>query len=53
VSMRLFINLESIHDSVRSEIIYNNLIEVNVLIKLFRIIKMRLNETHKAKQIYV
>jgi hypothetical protein len=42
---QLFIDFKKAYDSVRKEVLYNPLIETGVPIKLFRLIKMLLNET--------
>jgi hypothetical protein len=42
---QLFIDFKKAYDSVRREVLYNNLIEFGVPMKLVRLIKMCLNET--------
>jgi hypothetical protein len=43
---QLFIDFKKAYDSVRREVLYNILIEFQVLMKLVRLIKMCLNETY-------
>jgi hypothetical protein len=45
---QLFIDLKKIYDSVRPEVLYNILIELGVLMKLVRLIKLRLNKTYSG-----
>jgi hypothetical protein len=42
---QLFIDFKKGYDSVRREVLYNILIEFGIPMKLFRLIKMCLNET--------
>jgi hypothetical protein len=43
---QLFIDFKKAYDSLRSEVLYNILIEFGVPMKLVRLAKMCLNETH-------
>jgi len=43
---QLFIDFKKAYDSVRREVLYNILIEFVIPMKLVRLIKMCLNETH-------
>jgi hypothetical protein len=43
---QLFIDFKKAYDSVRREVLYNILIEFGVPMKLVRLIKICLNETH-------
>ena len=43
---QLFIDFKNAYDSVRREVLYNILIEFGIPMKLARLIKMCLNETH-------
>ena len=43
---QLFINFKKAYDSVRSEVLYNILIEFGILMKLVRLIKMSLKEKY-------
>jgi len=43
---QLFIDFNKAYDSVRTEVLYNILIEFSILMKLVRLIKMCLNETY-------
>ena len=42
---QLFIDFKKVYDSVRREVLYNNLIEFGVPMELVRLIKMCLNES--------
>jgi hypothetical protein len=48
---QLFIDFKKAYDSVRSEILYNILIEFGVPMKLVRLINMSLNETYSKVRI--
>jgi hypothetical protein len=48
---QLFIDFKKAYDSVRREVLYNNLIEFGVPMKLVRLIKMCLNETYSKVRI--
>jgi sorting nexin-29 len=48
---QLFIDFKKAYDSVRSEVLYNILIEFGIPMKLVRLIKMCLNETHSKVHI--
>jgi hypothetical protein len=48
---QLFIDFKEAYDSVRREVLYNILIEFGVPMKLVRLIKMCLNETHSKVRI--
>jgi hypothetical protein len=48
---QLFIDFKKAYDSVRSEVLYNILIEFGVSKKLVRLIKMCLNETYRKVRI--
>jgi hypothetical protein len=52
---QLLIDFKSAYDSVRREVLYNNLIEFGVRMKLVRLFKMRLNaiysKIHIGKQL--
>jgi hypothetical protein len=48
---QLFIDFKKAYDSVRREVLYNILIQFGVPIKLVRLIKKRLNETHSTVHI--
>jgi len=41
---QLFVNFQKAHDSVRREVLYNNLIEFGIPMELVRLIKVFLNE---------
>jgi hypothetical protein len=43
---QLFIDFKKAYDSVRTEVLYNILIEFGIPMKLLRLIKMCLNETY-------
>jgi hypothetical protein len=43
---QLFIEFKKAYDSVRSEVLYNILIEFGIPMKLVRLIKIHLNETY-------
>jgi hypothetical protein len=43
---RLFVDIKKVYDSVRKEILYDNLAEFGVPMKLVRLIKTCLNETY-------
>jgi hypothetical protein len=47
---QLFIDFKKVHDPVRREVLYNNLIEFGIPMNLIRIIKMYLNETYSRVQ---
>jgi hypothetical protein len=53
---QLFIDFKKAYDSMRREVLYNNLIEFGIPRKLFRLIKMCLTETyskvHISKHLY-
>jgi hypothetical protein len=46
IEHKLFVDLKKAYDSVRRKVLYNILIEFGVPMKLFRLIKMCLNETY-------
>jgi hypothetical protein len=46
VMHQLFIDLKQAYDLVRSEVLYNILIEFGITMKLVRLVKMYLNETY-------
>jgi purine nucleoside phosphorylase len=48
---RPFIDFKKAYDSVMREVLYSILIELRVLIKLVRLIKMYLNESHSRTHI--
>jgi hypothetical protein len=48
---QLFIDFKKAYDSVRREVLYNNLIEFGVPMKLVGLIKMCLNETYSKARI--
>jgi hypothetical protein len=48
---QLFIGFRQAYDSVRREVLYNILLEFGVPLKLVRLIKMWLNETHSKIRI--
>ena len=48
---QLFIDCKRAYDSVRREVLYNNLIEFGIHMKLVRLIKMCLNETYNRVQV--
>jgi hypothetical protein len=48
---QFFIDSEKAYDSVIREVLYNILSEFGILMKLVRLIKMRLNETHSRVNI--
>jgi hypothetical protein len=43
---KLFVDFKNVFDSVRTEVLYNIIIEFGVFMKLVRLIKMCLNETY-------
>jgi hypothetical protein len=47
----LFIDFKKAYDSIRREILYNNIIEFGILRKLVGLIKMCLNETYSRLRI--
>jgi hypothetical protein len=48
---RLFTDIKKAYDSVRSEALYNILIASGIPMKLIRLIKMCLNETHSRVRV--
>jgi hypothetical protein len=48
---QLFVDFKKAYDSVRREVLYNNLIEFGVPMKLVRLIKMCLYETYSKNQV--
>jgi hypothetical protein len=48
---QLFIHFKKAYDSVRREVLYHNLIELGVPMKLVKLIKMCLNETYSKVRI--
>jgi hypothetical protein len=48
---QLFIDFKKAYDSVRREVMYNILIEFGIPMKLVRLIKMCLNETHSKVRV--
>jgi sorting nexin-29 len=48
---KLFIDFKKAYDSVRREVLYNNLIEFGIPMKLVTLIKMCLNETYSKVRI--
>ena len=48
---QLFIDFKKAYDSVRSEVLYNILIEFCIPMKLVRLIKMCLNETYNRVRV--
>jgi hypothetical protein len=48
---QLFIDFKKTYDSVRGEVLYNNLIEFGIPMKFVRLIKMCLNETYSKVRI--
>jgi hypothetical protein len=48
---QLFVHFKKTCDSVRREVLYNFLIEIGVLMKLVRLIKMCLNDTYSKVRI--
>jgi hypothetical protein len=48
---QLFIDLKKAYDSVRREVLYNNLIEFGIPTKLVRLIKMCLSETYSRVRV--
>jgi hypothetical protein len=48
---QLFVNFKKAYDSVRREVLYNILIEFGIPMKLFRLIRMCLNETYSNVRI--
>jgi hypothetical protein len=48
---QLFIDFKKVYDSVRREVLYNNLRESGVAMKLVRLTKMCLNETYSKVRI--
>jgi hypothetical protein len=49
---QLFTDFKKAYDSVRREVLYNIFIEFRVLMKLIKLIKMCLNETHSKVRIF-
>jgi hypothetical protein len=43
---QLFVDFKKAYDSVTREVLYNNLVEFGIFMKLVRLIKMCLNETY-------
>jgi len=48
---QLLLDCKKAYDSVRREVLYNILIEFGIPMKLVRLIKMCLNETHSKVQV--
>jgi len=48
---QLFIDFKEAYDSVRSDVLYNILIEFGILMKLVRLTKMCLNETYSRARV--
>jgi hypothetical protein len=48
---QLFIDLKKAYDSVRREVLYNIIIEFGIPMKLVRLVKMCLNETHSRVRV--
>jgi hypothetical protein len=51
IVLQLLVEFKEAYDSVRKEGLYNNLIEFGIPMKLVRLIKMFLNETHNKIRI--
>jgi hypothetical protein len=48
---QIFIDFKKAYDSVKREVLYNIPLEFGIPMKLFRLIKMRLNETYSKVRI--